>query len=52
MNNMQRNRAPAGPLSKEPAKQRVVSDHPLLKREEWLRLAAQALTSGCGTGMK
>ena len=46
MNNMQRNRAPAGPLSKGPAKQRVISDHPLLKREEWLRLAAQGARIG------
>ena len=38
MNNMQRNRAPAGSLSKEPAKQRAVSDESLMKSEEWLRL--------------
>jgi PAS domain S-box-containing protein len=46
MKNMQRKRVPADTLSKEPAKLRVVSDHPLLKREEWLRLAAQGAHIG------
>jgi len=43
---MQRDSAPANHLSKRPAKQRVVSDHPLLKREEWLRLAAESAGIG------
>ena len=43
---MQRDGAPANHLSKRPAKQRVVSDHPLLKREEWLRLAAESAGIG------
>ena len=43
---MQRDGAPANRLSKRPAKQRVVSDHPLLKREEWLRLAAESAGIG------
>jgi len=46
MKNMQRNRAPAGPISKEPAKQRAVSDESLMKSEEWLRLAAQGAQMG------
>jgi len=46
MNHMQRNRAPAGPLSREPAKQRAVYDESLVKSEEWLRLAAQGAQMG------
>jgi PAS domain S-box-containing protein len=43
---MRRDDAREGLRSKSPAKERVVSDHPLLKREEWLRLAAQSAHIG------
>jgi PAS domain S-box-containing protein len=44
--NMQRDGALASHLSKRPPRQRVISDHPLLKREEWLRLAAESAGIG------